>query len=94
MPKTQRDFDKRTIAQAALSIEEGMIYLIRIEEKFTPVHPELAEYLTVTLKALDSSIEVIKSFCEKAWGYYPDNWEIWRNLSTSRKRTQHDDVDR
>jgi hypothetical protein len=78
------------MAQVVNHIEYAMMYLIPMEEDFTPVHPELAEYLTVILKGLDSCIDVIKAFCTKAWGFYPKDWESWRNERKPKEDTVND----
>jgi hypothetical protein len=82
MPKTKRDFLKRSVAQAVNHIEEAQIDLLSLKEIFAPVHPEQAQMLEAILTILETGISFISDFCMKTWNTLPPTWNAWRNPGT------------
>lgn len=92
MPKTKRDFLKRSIAQAVNHIEEAQIDLLSLKEIFEPVHPEQAAMLDAILTVLETGISFISDFCMKTWNTLPPTWDAWRNPGTHDKPEDEDDA--
>jgi len=92
MPKTKRDFLKRSIAQAVNHIEEAQIDLLSLKETFEPVHPEQAAMLEIILQSLEMTISFISDFCMKTWNTLPPTWQSWRNPGTPTKEREIDDA--
>jgi hypothetical protein len=92
MPKTKRDFLKRSVAQAVNHIEEAQIDLLELKETFEPVHPEQAAMLEAILQSLEMSIAFISDFCMKTWNTLPSSWLSWRNPGTLPKEQEIDDA--
>lgn len=85
MPKTKRDFLKRSVAQAVNHIEEAQIDLLSLKEIFEPVHPEQAAMLDAILTVLETGIQFISDFCMATWNTLPPTWDAWRNPGTHDK---------
>ncbi len=91
MPKTKRDYLKRTAGHAHVHLQRGAEFLIELEGTFRPVHPEHADYLTGLILALDEIMKGVDRFCDKAWGYHPDDYETWRNAEHITSKTGRSD---
>jgi hypothetical protein len=77
MPKTNRDVLKRAVAQAYFHYERAMEIIVELKRIFEPVHPELAEALTVTLTASLACQEMLTKFWTEAWVQETIRWESW-----------------
>lgn len=78
MPKTKRDYLKRTTAQAYHNIDRALLCLKELHETFKPYHPKHAELLALISNILIKAQEFILEFWTLSWGKPPDNIEAWR----------------
>jgi len=78
MPKTKRDYLKRTLAQGICHIDTAVDRLKELEDIFRPVHPELADFLALIQGNLLVSKEWALDFWARAWGKRPPDYTVWR----------------
>lgn len=78
MPKTIRDHLKGSLATAILDLDRALAQIAEVEEEFEPVHPELAEGLTLSATLIIRSQELLKAFYAAAWGSLPGDWVVTR----------------
>jgi len=78
MPKTKRDYLKRTTAQAYHNIERALENIHYLHEVFEPHHPDYAEYLKLIARNLIITQNFILDFWEKAWGRVPRSLDSYR----------------
>jgi len=78
MPQTRRDFMKRTLGQAHNHLESAAEDIITLEQQFRPAHPDLADLLGLMLTGIDTIMGLMDTFADRAWGYHPDNYNVWR----------------
>jgi len=78
MPKTKRDYLKRTTAQAYHNIERAIANIQKLHEVFLPHHPDYAQYLELIAHNLVITQGFILDFWKKAWGKLPKSLDSYR----------------
>ena len=91
MPKTKRDFLKRSIGHAYVAIERAQGHLADVWSQFRGTHPEMADGLDAMLHVLEGVQSAIDAFCESAWGGAPSDYETWRNVVRRKDPLDNED---
>jgi len=77
MPKTKRDYIKRTLAQAYINLEWSGTYLANVYELYKNQHPELAELLSLSVEGIINIENLLELFAKETFGVQQPNWYAW-----------------
>lgn len=92
MPKSHKDFLKRTIAQAVLNLQRAARHLADVHDEFVDVHPVEAEYLRQLAISSIMIVDLIDAWWSEVWGPRGSDWESYRN-PTKKKKPLPDEVE-
>ena len=92
MPKTKRDYLRRTLANAYLHLDQGLSYLNQLRIDFTEQHPEHATTIEQVMTGITLLQDVMAGLAIKWWGHAPDDWESWRAQGAQHDMVPIDDT--
>ena len=78
MPKTKRDYLRRTLANAYLHLDQGLSYLNQLRIDFAEQHPEHATTIEQVMTGITLLQDVMAGLATEWWGRAPEDWESWR----------------
>jgi hypothetical protein len=73
----KQKYMRRKMAQSITYLQKSIDALLEVKELFVEFHPEWDSLFIAIANSCVITIGLIKSLCEKAWGYFPDNLETW-----------------
>lgn len=77
MPSDKRSLLKRYTAQSYNWMQRSIERVGVLHTEFEPHHADYAEILLAIAQTVFIAQDLLKSFATKAWGFFPEDPDIW-----------------